>query len=59
MTVQAAPQPRPVPVQAGDRARKNLDHHPDHILAASMTSGTRPSPRLPQLMTRQTPDNAK
>lgn len=23
-----------------DRARKNLDHHPDYILAADMTSGT-------------------
>jgi len=31
---------RPVLVQAGDRARKNLDHHPDYILAAYMTSGT-------------------
>lgn len=40
MPVQAAPQPRPVLVQAGDRAGKNLDHHPDYILAAYMTSGT-------------------
>jgi hypothetical protein len=40
MPVQAAPQPRPVLVQAGDRARKNLDDHPDYILAAYMTSGT-------------------
>ena len=40
MPVQAAPQPRPVLVQAGDRARKNLNHHPDYILAAYMTSGT-------------------
>ena len=38
--VQGAPQPRPVPVQAGDRARQNLDHHPVYILAAYMTSGT-------------------
>jgi hypothetical protein len=40
MPVHAAPPPRPVLVQAGDRARKNLDHHPDCILAAYMTSGT-------------------
>jgi hypothetical protein len=28
-----------------DRARKNLDRHPDYILAAYMASGTSPRPR--------------
>ena len=30
-----------------DRARQNLDRHPNYILAAYMASGTRPRPRLP------------
>ena len=32
-----------------DRARQNLDRHPNYILAAYMASCTWPSLRLPQL----------
>src|SRR5258708_12620917 len=33
-----------------DRARNNLDRHPNYILAAYMASGTCPSLRLPRLV---------
>jgi integrase len=33
-----------------DRARQNLDRHPNYILAAYMASGTLPSLRLPRLI---------
>ena len=42
-----------------DRARNNLDRHPNYILAAYMASGTLPSLRLPRLMPRETPDIAE
>jgi hypothetical protein len=41
-----------------DRARNNLDRHPNYILAAYMASGTRPGPRLPRLKPRKTSDIA-
>ena len=31
-----------------DRARRNLDRHPNYILAAYMASGTWPGARLPR-----------
>jgi integrase/recombinase XerD len=31
---------RPCPTMRYDRASKNLDRHPNHILAAYMASGT-------------------
>ena len=39
-----------------DRARQNLDRHPNYILAAYMASGTLPSLRLPRLMPWETSD---
>jgi hypothetical protein len=35
-----------------DRARHNLDRHPNYILAAYMASGTWRGLRLPRLVTR-------
>ena len=42
-----------------DRARQNLNHHPNYILAAYMASGTRPSQRLSRLGPREAPDIAE
>jgi len=41
-----------------DRARQNLDRHPNYILAAYMASGTSSNLRLPQLEPREAPDIA-
>jgi hypothetical protein len=38
-----------------DRARKNLDRHPNYILAAYMASGTRASPRIPRFKLHEAP----
>jgi hypothetical protein len=51
----AAPHADPRTTMRYDRARKNLDCHPNYILAAYMASGTRPNSRLPKLRPRETP----